>query len=192
VLRAAHRLSTQTPSRILSTKLLILRNIGRAQKTTYGLAEVRHDCHSQMQARHSGDLVPFSGLSISNLGDFNHAALRGCDFVRLREGCQRLQRLGRMRRAERHHHPFECANVADVALKVWRVPLGNRRPLAFSGSEQQTSVATHELASEPEIKDRSGCCPSCSESVRRVAPNRTSFTDTLPKVSLGSLARWPH
>ena len=48
-------------------------------------------------------------------------------------------------------HSFECANVAHVALPVSSVRLGNRCSLALSSPEQQTSVATDELASEAEV-----------------------------------------
>src|SRR5262249_8274831 len=48
-------------------------------------------------------------------------------------------------------HLVEYANVADIALEVSRIPLGQRHPLGFRSSKQETSVATHELASEVEI-----------------------------------------
>ena len=48
-------------------------------------------------------------------------------------------------------HLFECTNVADIALQVSSVPLGNRYFLTLRSPEQQTSVATEELASEAKI-----------------------------------------
>ena len=56
-----------------------------------------------------------------------------------------------MHRSEIIAHLFECANIADVALQVSSVPLGNGCSRALRSSGQQTSVAAHELASEAQI-----------------------------------------
>jgi hypothetical protein len=92
-------------------------------------------------------------MALMNLcfGNFNHTTLRICHFVQQRDSATEFNDLVVCAEAKGIAHPFECANVANITLVVSCIPCCYRCPLDFRSLEQQTSVSTHELASEFQI-----------------------------------------
>jgi hypothetical protein len=101
--------------------------------------------------RRSQNFVTSDEFNGAKSGFGAKSALRGCHFFRRRDGRGEFSHLAVCAETKRLPHLVECANIVDIALEVSRIPFGQCCHLGCRSSEQETSVATHELASEVEI-----------------------------------------